>query len=42
MGGVKLFRFPEAHDPCLLLRTAEDEERQGLDETLHGERAYHS
>ena len=24
VGGVKLFRFPEAQDPCLLLRTAED------------------
>jgi len=24
VGGVKLFRFPEAHDPCLLLRTAQD------------------
>lgn len=24
IGGVKLFRYPEAHDPCLLIRTGED------------------
>ena len=24
VGGVKIFRYPEDHDPCLLLRTARD------------------
>src|SRR6185295_11761544 len=25
VGSVKLFRYPEPHDPCLLIRTGEDE-----------------